>query len=252
MLQSLANLLPRGVTHIQKGGLPFVIATLMSTLGLYGLLIFASAYLQLENIGDTLGQSVAAVAFLDVDGAAGAAEVQARAEALPGVAHVAGVNPEAVKARAITVLDGVPEGIEMPWALLVTPAPGADLAATTAALTAIAGVEEVMHPTGDVQRVQNVLNIVRYAGLFLFAVIGLLVIVLVANAVKITLYARRDEIAIMKLVGATDGFVRVPFVIEGLAQGFLASVLALVLLWLTGQALMSTLALALPAGLLSP
>jgi cell division transport system permease protein len=63
---------------------------------------------------------------------------------------------------------------------------------------------------------------------------GLLVVslVIISNTVKISVYDRRDEIAIMKMVGATNGFIRLPFVVEGLSLGVLGAGVAFGLEWL--------------------
>ena len=60
--------------------------------------------------------------------------------------------------------------------------------------------------------VQDVLHIVSYAVIAVLLVVSLLII---SNTVKLAMYDRRDEIAIMKMVGATNGFIRLPFVVEG-------------------------------------
>ena len=66
------------------------------------------------------------------------------------------------------------------------------------------------------------------------AVISVLLVVsllIISNTVKLAMYDRKEEIAIMKMVGATNGFIRWPFVVEGFILGFLASVLAFFLQW---------------------
>ena len=76
---------------------------------------------------------------------------------------------------------------------------------------------------------QNVLQIVSVAVIAVLLVVSLLII---SNTVKISVYDRRDEIAIMKMVGATNGFIRIPFVVEGLTLGMLGAGLAFGLEWL--------------------
>ena len=68
------------------------------------------------------------------------------------------------------------------------------------------------------------------------------VLLIVTNTIKLTIYSRRDEIEILKLVGATDWFVKVPFLLEGIIQGLVSGVLALLILF-TGYLLLSTKAM---------
>ncbi len=70
---------------------------------------------------------------------------------------------------------------------------------------------------------------------------ALVAAIVIATAVRITVFARREEIGIMRLVGATDGFVQRPFIIEGLASGLMGGVLAAALTWATYRLLGSTM-----------
>ena len=72
---------------------------------------------------------------------------------------------------------------------------------------------------------------VRIAGLILFAVFTGVSIFLITNTTKITVYTRRKEVGIMKFVGATDWFIRWPFIIEGMIIGTVGSLLASLLLF---------------------
>ena len=76
---------------------------------------------------------------------------------------------------------------------------------------------------------ENVLSII-----FVVIILGLSVVslVIISNTVKISVYDRRDEIAIMKMVGATNGFIRLPFVVEGLTLGLLGAGIAFGSEWL--------------------
>ena len=75
---------------------------------------------------------------------------------------------------------------------------------------------------------QNVLHIVSVAVIAVLLVVSLLII---SNTVKLAMYDRRDEIAIMKMVGATNGFIRWPFVYEGFMLGLTGAILAFLLQW---------------------
>ena len=82
--------------------------------------------------------------------------------------------------------------------------------------------------------VQDVLHIVSYAVIAVLLVVSLLII---SNTVKLAMYDRRDEIAIMKMVGATNGFIRLPFVVEGFTLGMMGAILAFGLEWVLYDAL---------------
>ena len=75
---------------------------------------------------------------------------------------------------------------------------------------------------------QDVLHIVSLAVIAVLLVVSLLII---SNTVKLAMYDRKDEIAIMKMVGATNGFIRLPFVVEGFTLGMLGAALAFFLEW---------------------
>ena len=81
---------------------------------------------------------------------------------------------------------------------------------------------------------QSVLQIASMAVISVLLVVSLLII---SNTVKLAMYDRRDEIAIMKMVGATNGFIRLPFVVEGFALGMLGAAIAFCLEWVMYDAL---------------
>ena len=81
---------------------------------------------------------------------------------------------------------------------------------------------------------QQVLQIASIAVIAVLLVVSLLII---SNTVKLAMYDRRDEIAIMKMVGATNGFIRLPFVVEGFSLGMVGAGLAFGLEWLMYDAL---------------
>ena len=84
--------------------------------------------------------------------------------------------------------------------------------------------------------IQNVLRIASYAINAVLLVVSLLII---SNTVKLAMYDRKDEIAIMKMVGATNGFIRLPFVVEGFTLGMIGAALAFGLEWLMYDSLVA-------------
>ena len=88
--------------------------------------------------------------------------------------------------------------------------------------------------------IQSVLHMVSYAIIAVLLVVSLLII---SNTVKLAMYDRRDEIAIMKMVGATNGFIRLPFVVEGFTLGMIGAVLAFGIEWLAYDYMIQRIAL---------
>ena len=87
--------------------------------------------------------------------------------------------------------------------------------------------------------IQDVLHMVSAAIIAVLLVVSLLII---SNTVKLAMYDRKDEIAIMKMVGATNGFIRLPFVVEGFTLGMMGAILAFGLEWVGYDALLQKIA----------
>lgn len=92
------------------------------------------------------------------------------------------------------------------------------------------GVADVRYDRQWLSRLQSGIGLVRGAGLLLSAILTVAAALTVANVVRLALYARRDELEIMHLVGAPTAFVRGPFVMEGVLQGGAGALAALLLL----------------------
>lgn len=101
------------------------------------------------------------------------------------------------------------------------------------------GVEEVQYSEDWLKRFEGLINLVRLAGLVIGGLLCMGVLFIVTNTIKLTIYSRKDEIEILKLVGATDWFVKIPFLLEGMIQGILSGILALFTLF-SGYYLLST------------
>ena len=93
-------------------------------------------------------------------------------------------------------------------------------------------IEEVQYGEQWLQNLTIVVTMLKFVGLFLGVFLFLTVIFIVSNTIKLTLYSREEEVTIMKFIGATETFIKGPFLAEGIIRGFLGSVLSLVLLFL--------------------
>jgi cell division transport system permease protein len=126
------------------------------------------------------------------------------------------------------VLEGVGAGA-LPDAVDVR-APGISLAGArdlaTRLRSGVPGAADVDYGNAWLETLERLVRRARLAALVLFAALAIATAVLVSNTLRLAVFARRDEIEIQKLVGATDAFVSAPFLIEGLVQGLLGAAVA--------------------------
>jgi cell division transport system permease protein len=102
-------------------------------------------------------------------------------------------------------------------------------------------IGSVSNHTTETRKVVEVTNLVTITAALLSVLLTLASILLIANTIRLSLYARRREVEVMKLVGATDWFIRWPFVIEGIVVGAAGALLAIGILGLTKVALLDPL-----------
>jgi cell division transport system permease protein len=105
------------------------------------------------------------------------------------------------------------------------------LASLAARLAALPGAAEVSHGHAWVEGYARALSLMQAAAFAIGGVLALAALVIVTNTIRLAVYARRDEIDILMLVGATRTFVSIPFLLEGLVQGVLGGLLALALVY---------------------
>jgi cell division transport system permease protein len=93
------------------------------------------------------------------------------------------------------------------------------------------GVREIQYDLLWIERLSTGVRLVRAVGAFLGGVLVLAAVFTISNVIRLTIYAREDELDIMRLVGATRAYVKGPFVTEGVIQGGLGGLVASLLLW---------------------
>jgi cell division transport system permease protein len=120
---------------------------------------------------------------------------------------------------------------EMPTSYWCTPVALSDAAQVVKTFTGVAGVQTVTEPQQTIHNEENFINISKWVCLSIAVVLIISAAVLILNTIRMAIFARRREVSVMKLVGATNWFIRIPFMSEGLLQGFMGSLLAAGVVW---------------------
>ena len=109
---------------------------------------------------------------------------------------------------------------------------------TMAQITAIEGVDEVRDTREIASKLTSLSTLVSSMSLWIVLALSIISIFIISNTIRMTMYSRRFEISIMKSVGATDTFIRIPFVFEGMIIGLISGVIGSLLLTLVYDAVM--------------
>lgn len=108
-------------------------------------------------------------------------------------------------------------------------------------VTKVAGVYKVSNRSGLANMFTEINNLVITLGFWVVLILGLISLFIVSTAIKTTIHSRRFEISIMKSVGATNAFVRIPFIVEGLLLGIISGIVSSILLKFLYEGLLSVL-----------
>ncbi|PLX17128.1 MAG: cell division protein FtsX [Candidatus Muiribacterium halophilum] len=107
-------------------------------------------------------------------------------------------------------------------------------------------IDDIFYGQEIVEKVNRFTQVLRIMGTILVVLLGLASMFIVSNTIKLTVYARREEIEIMKLVGATNSFIRWPFIFEGILQGAFGGVMAIIIIMITYPQIIDNLKSMLP------
>lgn len=233
----LAYFVRTAVGSIVRSPFVHVIAVASLSLSLVGFGVARVARAQLDALVDSLGGEVELTVYLSPDAQPDQVTEleQALTQRTGGEVHR--VSPAEALGRLVTQLGEDGKGLTelsdnpLPWSLEVRLPRAArdatalaDLAKRTRALPFVTGVD---YGEEALERLTLIARALEVASLVVFSLVFLTAVIVVSATLQLAIFARREEIEIQKLVGATDRFVRVPFLLEGLLQGLVASGLAL-------------------------
>lgn len=229
-------------TYLVRQGLHSMRANRLMTFASMGVLtvcmvLIGLAYLlgvNVDAIVEYIGEQNESIVYLE-DGLSEEqiADIDSQIRATPGVVSVTYVSPEDVLSTYSSMLDEYANMYEAfendnPFSAnyRVVIEDISQLEQISAQLGQIEGVATVSAPLELSQAFTSIQKVVSYASYGLVAVLAIVSIVVINNTIRITVFARRKEIGIMKLVGATNGFIRFPFFVEGTTSGLISAALA--------------------------
>jgi cell division transport system permease protein len=231
MTDSGWRLMRRAVVNLWRAPLPSLLAVITISLALFLAAALAASVSSARALLASWGAQPSVTAYLDR--ALSDAEARTLAETVRAQEHVQVVHVTPAQAldrlrvqlgTLSSALDGLP-GNPLPATLEMTPAPGTDVRGLAQRLAGLPGVREVDYGREWFDRLESLARALRQFGTAALVIIAFAALLVVANTIRLAVYARRDEIEIMKLVGATDGYVRAPFLIEGALQGLCGALL---------------------------
>lgn len=205
-------------------------------------LCLGGALLAITNLGavaDAWGQSTRMTVYLrDAAPEADISQLRIIVETLPEVTEAIVLTSEQARAEFLEQSDvsadlialpaeAFPPSLEVTLAAGTPPARAAAIAERVSQFRAVTDVETYR---GWFARLESLLTAGRLVATTLAVLVALCVLAVIGNTIRLAVARRREEIEVMKLCGATDSFVRGPFVLEGTFQGFMSALIAVLLL----------------------
>jgi cell division transport system permease protein len=248
MIGNLAFLLNECWLNIRRQGLLVLACVSTTTIALTILGGFVLMAWHVHSIADALPRRFEVHAFLKKAASRDqAAALMREVKELPGVAQVRLVTKEQAWSQFRegyaykSDLEGLSEN-PLPDKIEITAATPEKTLAVADMVRKMPHVDEVREGREVLQKLLSIAGVVRMAGIALALLLALGTAAIISNAIRMTLFARRRDIRVMQLVGATNSFIRLPFLLEGLVEGALGGALAcglmaLGLQYLTGRVL---------------
>ena len=206
------------------------------------LMLIGIAFMLLVNIETFIGgiesENVIMV-YAEVD--ATDAEYLSLGSQLNGINNVASIEKVEKEQAYEEILSELDEGLKtyltsidenpLPDAYRVTVADMSGFEAVVSEIKTLSGIERVYENSTLARQLQGVRDSVTYISLGMIALLLVVSLFIISNTIKVTMFSRRLEISIMKSVGATNSFIRLPFMVEGIIIGIIAGVLATGAVW---------------------
>lgn len=165
-------------------------------------------------------------------------DVGAHLKKLPGIKEISFTNKDQAMAdfkermgNQSALLDSI-NGNPLPASYQVSFYSPDELKAAVEIAKTYSSVDAVQYGQDIIDQLYKIAQIIRISGIMLILFLAGAELFIISNTIRLTVFARRREIQIMKYVGATNGFIRWPFLFEGMIIGFIGSSIASLILWL--------------------
>ncbi len=233
--------LERAIANMRQNVFVNLVTVGTITLALLIVALFLLLFVNLENAAENWSEKVQVTIYYDKDlTTQEQSDLKSRIQGIPGTARVHWVGRDEAMQRfkgrlkgQETLLDGIrPEVLPASFEISLKKANRSTEAIDqyVASLKKLPNIGEVQYGEEWVRRFNTFLTFMRIVGGLVGGFLVLAVVFIVSNTIRLTVYARRDELEIMSLVGATRLFIKMPFLLEGLIQGLVGGLLALLLL----------------------
>jgi cell division transport system permease protein len=240
--------LNQALVGIKRAGFMSAACVIIMTCSLLILGMFLLATANLREVLRFAHEKVEIVVFLEDDiSRATADSLMTEIESIPFIESVRHVDPTAAMERLMQEFGDrshILESLEtnpLPASLEITLKSQYRLkqrvVGVAERLAQLRGVEDVSYGRGWITVLEKVVRVFAVVDLVVGLVVGIAALITVSYTVRLTLYARKEMIKVLKLVGATDFFVMAPFLLEGFLHGAASIVLSLVLLYLGYRAI---------------
>lgn len=215
-----------------------VASVLTVTLSMFILGVFLCAVLNINHMATYLENQVEMTVYLkDGLNTEQVMAVGKKLKALPDLKEIKFTNKDQAMAEFKQrlgdqqgILDAI-NGNPLPSSYSTSFATPASLKNTVSIVTQYPEVDSVQYGQDIIEQLYKVAQVIRIGGIILIVFLAGAELFIISNTIRLTVFARRREIQIMKYVGATNGFIRWPFIFEGMIIGFIGSGLSAFILW---------------------
>ena len=232
--RTLKYFFKEALKSMKRNGLMTLASISTVALSLFMLGVFLCGVINLNNMASSLENQVQLSIYLK-DGLTTdqIMAVGKQIKAIPNLKHLEFVNKEQAmkefKARLgdqQQLVNALGDVNPLPNSYVLTFDNPSDVKATAKLATTFQGVESTQYGQDIVEELFRITQVIRIGGIVLIAFLAAATLFIISNTIRLTVFARRKEIAIMKYVGATNGFIRWPFLIEGMLLGLVGAVIA--------------------------